>query len=126
MITFRQEGDFKHLTNFFEKAKEIVKFGTLDKYGRMGVEALKSATPSATGETAKSWYYKIEQESWGVKLLFCNENLTPEGTPIAILLQYGHATRNGGYVQGIDYINPIVVPIFEEIADSAWREIKAL
>jgi hypothetical protein len=126
MITFRQEGDFRHLTNFFEKSLEIVKFGKLDKYGRMGVEALKSVTPSDTGETAKGWYYKIEQRNNGVSLLFCNDHVTKEGTPIAILLQYGHATRNGGYVQGIDFINPIIVPIFEEIADSAWREINEL
>lgn len=123
MITFRQEGDFSHLTSFLEKSLETVHLGKLDKYGKMGVEALASATPVDTGKTASSWYYKIEQNRSGVSLIFCNDNVTPEGTPIAILLQYGHATRNGGFVQGIDYINPAIVPIFEQIADDAWREV---
>ena len=123
MITFRQEGDFSHLTSFFEQALEAAKLGKLDKYGRMGVEALSSATPIDTGKTASSWYYVITQERGGVTLTFCNDNVTPEGTPIAILLQYGHATKNGGFVQGIDYINPAIVPIFEQIANDAWREV---
>lgn len=123
MITFRQEGDFSHLTSFLEKSLETIHLGKLDKYGKMGVEALASATPVDTGKTASSWYYKIEQNRSGVSLIFCNDNVTPEGTPIAILLQYGHATRNGGFVQGIDYINPAIVPIFEQIADDAWREV---
>lgn len=123
MITFRQEGDFSHLTSFLEKSLETVHLGKLDKYGKMGVEALASATPVDTGKTASSWYYKIEQNRSGVSLIFCNDNVTSEGTPIAILLQYGHATRNGGFVQGIDYINPAIVPIFEQIADDAWREV---
>lgn len=123
MITITQRGDFKHLSSFFERAKEVVKLGNLDKYGRMGVEALKSVTPVDTGKTARSWYYRIERSKDRVSLIFCNSNKTPEGTPIAIILQYGHATRNGGFVQGIDYINPIIVPIFEEIADTAWKEV---
>jgi len=106
-----------------ERAKEVVKLGDLDKYGRMGVEALRSVTPVDTGKTASSWYYKIERSKGRVSLIFCNSNTTPEGTPIAIILQYGHATRNGGFVQGIDYINPIIVPIFEEIANTAWKEV---
>ena len=125
MITIRQEGDFSKLSSYFEKLKEVVKFGILDKYGRAGVEALSSATPiGETGETADSWYYKISRTETSVSIIFCNSNVTPNGTPIAILLQYGHGTRNGGYVEGVDYINPAIVPIFEEIADEAWREVK--
>ena len=125
MITIRQEGDFSKLSSFFEKLKEVVKFGMLDKYGRAGVEALSSATPiGETGETADSWYYKISRTETSVSIIFCNSNVTPNGTPIAILLQYGHGTRNGGYVEGVDYINPAIIPIFEEIADEAWREVK--
>jgi hypothetical protein len=125
MITIRQEGDFSKLSSFFEKLKEVVKFGILDKYGRAGVEALSSATPiGETGETANSWYYKISRTETSVSIIFCNSNVTPSGTPIAILLQYGHGTRNGGYVEGVDYINPAIVPIFEKIADEAWREVK--
>jgi hypothetical protein len=125
MITIRQEGDFSKLSSFFEKLKEVVKFGILDKYGRAGVEALSSATPiGETGETANSWYYKISRTETSVSIIFCNSNVTSSGTPIAILLQYGHGTRNGGYVEGVDYINPAIVPIFEEIADEAWREVK--
>lgn len=125
MITIRQEGDFSKLSSFFEKLKEVVKFGILDKYGRAGVEALSSATPiGETGETANSWYYKISRTETSVSIIFCNSNVTSNGTPIAILLQYGHGTRNGGYVEGVDYINPAIIPIFEEIADEAWREVK--
>lgn len=126
MIEFRQEGDFRHLTNFFEKLLEVGKIGVLDKYGRAGVDALSSATPLETGETAKSWYYNIEHGEGYATITFSNSNVTPEGTPIAILLQYGHATRNGGFVEGVDYINPAIRPIFEEIARSAWEEVTSL
>ena len=126
IISFRQKGDFRKLTNFFERALEVAKLGNLDKYGRAGVEALKSATPIESGETANSWYYEIEQGDNCVTIYYCNSNTTKEGTPIAILLQYGHATRNGGFVQGKDYINPAIVPIFEQIAQEAWEEVKSL
>lgn len=126
MIEFRQEGDFRHLTNFFEKLLEVGKIGVLDKYGKMGVDALSSATPLETGETAKSWYYEIEQGDGYAAIRFCNSNTTKEGTPIAILLQYGHATRNGGFVEGVDYINPAIKPVFDEIARSAWEEVTSV
>lgn len=122
MISFRQKGDFSKLTRFLERAKETVKIGDLDKYGREGVEALSSATPIDTGETANSWYYKIENKSGSATIAFYNSNIE-NGVPIAIILQYGHGTRNGGWVQGKDYINPAIQPIFEKIADSAWKEV---
>ena len=125
MITFRQRGDFSKLTNFLERAKEAVHLCNLDKYGQEGVAALASATPVDTGQTANSWHYKIEQKNGSVSIGFYNTNIQ-NGVPIAIILQYGHATRNGGWVQGRDYINPAIQPIFDKIADTAWREVTKL
>ena len=125
MISFRQKGDFSKLTKFLEKAKETVKIGDLDKYGREGVAALASATPVDSGLTANSWYYKIEQKKGSISIGFYNKNIQ-NGVPIAIILQYGHATRNGGWVQGRDYINPAIQPIFDQIASHAWKEVTEL
>ena len=125
MIKFRQKGDFSKLTRFLEKAKENVRIGDLDKYGREGVAALSSATPVDTGTTANSWYYKIENKSGSVKISFYNSNIQ-NGAPIAIILQYGHGTRNGGWVEGRDYINPAIQPIFDKITNDAWREVTKL
>ena len=125
MITFRQRGDFSKLTNFMERAKEAVHLGNLDEYGQEGVAALASATPVDTGQTANSCHYKIEQKNGSVSIGFYNTNIQ-NGVPIAIILQYGHATRNGGWVQGRDYINPAIQPIFDKIADTAWREVTKL
>ena len=110
MITFRQKGDFSKLTRFLERAKEVVRVGDLDKYGREGVAALASATPVDTGLTANSWRYEIEQKKGSISISFHNTNIQ-NGVPIAVILQYGHATRNGGWVQGRDYINPAIQPI---------------
>ncbi|HHW90655.1 MAG TPA: HK97 gp10 family phage protein [Clostridiales bacterium] len=122
MISFRQKGDFSKLTRFLEKAKETVRLGDLDKYGREGVAALASATPIDSGQTAKSWHYKIIHKNGSVSITFYNSNIQ-NGVPIAIILQYGHATRNGGWVQGRDYINPAIRPIFDKIANEARREV---
>ena len=125
MISFRQKGDFSKLTNFLEKAKEAVKLGNLDKYGREGVAALASATPIDSGLTANSWYYKITNKNGSASITFYNSNIQ-NGCPIAIILQYGHGTNNGGWVEGRDYINPAIQPIFDEIAENAWREVTKL
>ncbi len=125
MITFRQKGDFSKLTGFLEKAKEAVHLGGLDRYGRAGVAALASATPVDTGLTADSWYYKITNENGTAGISFHNSNIQ-NGVPIAIILQYGHATGNGGWVEGRDYINPAIQPIFDQIAKEAWREVTGL
>lgn len=122
MITFRQKGDFSKLTSFLERAKESVRIGDLDKYGREGVAALSSATPVRTGLTANSWYYEIEHQNGSVSITFNNSNVN-KGVPIAIILQYGHGTRNGGWVQGRDYINPAIQPVFDRIANEAWEEV---
>ena len=122
MITFRQKGDFSKLTRFLQRAKEAVHLGDLDKYGRQGVAALSSATPVDSGLTAESWYYEIENKNGSATITFNNSNIQ-NGVPIAIILQYGHGTRNGGWVEGRDYINPAIQPIFDEIANEAWREV---
>ena len=125
MIRFTQKGDFSKLTRFLERAKNAVRLGDLDKYGREGVAALASATPVDTGKTAKSWYYRVEHDKGSVKISFHNSNIQ-NGCPIAIILQYGHGTNNGGWVEGRDYINPAVQPIFDKITDDAWREVTSL
>lgn len=122
MLTFRQEGDFSKTKRFLGRAREAIRLKDLDRYGREGVAALESATPVDTGTTAKSWYYKIEQKNGTTSINFCNSNIN-KGVPIAIILQYGHGTRNGGWVEGRDYINPAIRPIFDKIANNAWREV---
>jgi hypothetical protein len=119
------KGDFSKLTSYLEKAKEAVRLGYLDKYGREGVSALASATPVDTGLTANSWYYKITHGNGSVTISYHNSNIQ-NGVPIAIILQYGHGTRNGGWVQGRDYINPAIQPIFDKITNDAWREVTKL
>ena len=125
MISFRQKGDFSKLTKFLERAKETVYLGDLNKYGRQGVAALASATPIDSGETASSWYYEIENNKESATITFYNSNVQ-NGVPIASILQYGHGTRNGGWVEGRDYINPAIQPIFDQIVDDAWREVNKL
>lgn len=122
MITFKHKGNFSKTERFLERAAEVIHKGQLDKYGRAGVEALAAATPVDTGKTAESWEYKIQYESGGAVISFNNTNIQ-NGVNVAILLQYGHGTRNGGYVQGRDYINPAIRPIFDKIANDAWEEV---
>lgn len=125
MITFRQKGDFSKFNRYLERLKEAVKLGDLNKYGRQGVQALSSATPIESGETANSWYYKINRTKESVSITFHNSNIQ-NGVPIAIILQYGHGTGTGGYVEGRDYINPAIQPIFDKIAEDAWKEVTNL
>ena len=125
MIKFKQKGDFSKLTKFLEKTKEAIKLEDLDRFGKAGVSALASATPVETGLTANSWYYKIERDNGSATISFHNSNIQ-NGVPIAIILQYGHGTRNGGWVQGRDYINPAIQPLFDQIANEAWKEVTEL
>ena len=122
MISFRQKGDFSKLNHFLEKAKEAARLSILDKYGREGVAALSSATPVDSGETANSWFYEIKHNNGSASITFCNSHIN-QGVPIAIILQYGHGTGTGGWVEGRDYINPAIQPIFDEIVDAAWKEV---
>lgn len=125
MISFRQKGDFSKLTHYFKKVKDVNSRIDLDKYGREGVAALASATPVDTGLTATSWYYKIVRHKDSLSIEFCNSNIQ-NGVPIAIIVQYGHGTGTGGWVEGRDYINPAIQPVFDKLADSAWREVTSL
>lgn len=122
MISFRQKGDFSKLTRFLERAKNLVHLSDLDKFGREGVAALASATPVDTGKTAASWNYEVIINKESASITFNNSNIQ-NGVPIAIILQYGHGTRNGGWVEGRDYINPVIQPIFDKIAEEAWKEV---
>lgn len=122
MISFRHKGDYSKVTRYFERLKEVAKLGILDKYGKAGVDALSSATPVDSGLTASSWGYEVEHSAGSAKIVFTNSNIN-KGVPIAIILQYGHGTGTGGWVEGRDYINPAIQPIFDELADEAWREV---
>ena len=122
MISFVQKGDFKKLNSFLERAKEKIKIGNLDRYGREGLNALEEYTPIDSGLTSKSWYYRIERTDDNVSIVFNNSNIN-KGVPIAIILQYGHGTKNGGWVQGRDYINPAIQPVFDRLAEEAWKEV---
>lgn len=122
MISFRHKGDFSKASRYLERVKEAAKLGILDKYGRAGVAALSSATPVESGLTASSWDYKIEHSAGSDKIVFTNSNIN-KGVMIAIILQYGHGTGTGGWVQGRDYINPAIQPIFEQLVDEAWKEV---
>ena len=122
MISFRQKGDFSKLTRYFEKVKEAARISILDKYGREGVAALASATPVESGKTADSWYYEVKRQNGSATISFYNSNVN-EGVPIAIILQYGHGTGTGGWVEGRDYINPAIQPIFDKLTEEAWKEV---
>lgn len=122
MITFHHKGDLSKTQKFLTHALKADYQKILDKYGQMGVKALADNTPMDTGTTAASWYYKIEKKYNSIIMYWGNTNVN-DGVQIAILLQYGHATGNGGYVQGSDYINPAMRPIFDKIAHDAWEEV---
>ena len=125
MIRFRQKGDFSKAIKYLEKAKKAAGMKDLSKYGKAGVAALSSATPVDSGLTASSWYYEINNQNGRISIDFCNSNIN-DGVPIAIILQFGHGTGTGGWVQGRDYINPAIQPVFDKIADEAWREVTEL
>lgn len=125
MIRIRHKGDFSKAANYFKNLLNSVKMDKLDKYGQRGVAALSSATPRDTGLTASSWSYEIIRSSGRITISFNNSNIN-DGVNIAIILQYGHGTGTGGYVQGRDYINPAIQPVFDEMADEAWREVTKL
>ena len=122
MIRFRHKGDFSKTTSFLENSRRSVRTVDLDRYGQEGVSALASATPVETGKTANSWFYEIEHKNGSTIISFHNSNIQ-NGVPIAVILQYGHGTGTGGWVQGRDYINPAIRPIFDKIANDAWREV---
>lgn len=122
MISFVQKGDLAKTQSFLKRTQKLT-YSDLDKFGVKGVEALKRATPVDTGLTANSWYYRIIRNRDSVSIQWLNSNVQ-DGVPIAIILQYGHGTGTGGFVKGIDYINPSIRPIFDQIAENVWREVR--
>lgn len=123
MIGITSRGDHRKTTNFLEKLRRGDIYSDLDRYGQMGVAALSQATPQDTGETAMSWDYRVIRGK-RPSIEWFNTNKTIDGTPIAILIQYGHGTGTGGYVMGMDYINPAMRPIFQKIADEVWKKVR--
>lgn len=122
MITFQHKGDFKKTIKFLSAISDFPIRKILEKYGQMGVNALSAATPVDTGKTAASWTYEIEVSKDSYTITWLNTNVNNH-VNIALILQYGHATRNGGYVAGRDYINPALQPVFDQIAAEAWQEV---
>lgn len=120
-IKYSYKGDLKKTENFLKKSVEL-RVEELETYGQQGVNALSKATPVDTGLTASSWYYEIKRSNNSVTIEWKNSNVV-DGVPIALIIQLGHGTRNGAYVQGVDYINPALKPVFDSIANNAWSEI---
>lgn len=124
IITFRSEGDLKYVKGFFKRTKVKNFRECLEYFGRRGVQALALETPVDTGETAMSWDYEIIEEDGRIELIWTNSSMAGDTSiPVVLLIQYGHGTRNGGYVAPYDFINPVTRQIFEEIANSIWREV---
>lgn len=122
MIVVETKGNFKRTERFLDLMNKSEIYSSLEKYAREGVAALVSATPHDSGETAASWSYEVKVTRWSASISWSNSNVV-NGVPIAIILQYGHGTRNGGYVQGQDYINPALMPVFNRIADDVWKKV---
>ena len=125
MVSVRHKGNFDKVNRYLVNVKKAVKPKVLEHFGEAGVKALASATPVDSGLTASSWYYEIENQNGKYTIHFNNSNVNKH-VNIAIILQYGHGTRNGGWVEGRDYINPAIQPIFDKIADEAWKEVTKL
>ena len=126
MVTFSSRGNFENIDRWLGRMSRREIFSALDGYARQGVDALAAATPTATGETAASWDYEIHKTFGTYSIRWTNSHVDDQGTPIAILLEVGHGTGTGGYVEGIDYIMPAIRPIFDAIAESVWREVTSL
>lgn len=122
MIKIVQRGNYAKAKQYLARVKKPVEASLLERYGDRGVRALRDATPVDTGKTRDSWYYRIIEQDGRLSIEFCNSNVA-DYVPIAIILQYGHGTGTGGWVEGRDYINPALAPVFDSIAQDAWKEI---
>ena len=122
MISTYHKGNYNRTEKFLTQSRKLNISRILDRYGQEGVRALSAATPVDSGKTAKSWGYRVKVSNKSSTVIWTNSNVN-DGVPIAILIQYGHGTMNGGYVQGRDYINPAVKTIFDNIANEIWREV---
>lgn len=123
MISFSHKGDFNNTYKFLKKNIKKTYYKNVDRYAMEGVYALEEATPVDSGATAQSWNYEIHHSIGGLKIVWTNDNIDSNGTPVAILIQYGHGTKSGHYVQGIDYINPALRKVFDKIAEDVWKEV---
>jgi hypothetical protein len=121
-VVFKHKGSFKHVENFFQRMTDRKMTDILRPYAEKGVEALAMNTPVDTGKTAASWGYEITETNGVYSIHWLNTNVNNH-VNIALILQYGHGTGTGGYVQGIDYINPAIRPIFEEMPEKIWKEV---
>lgn len=121
-LEFTYKGNWGKSINFLNTAKKLKAIAICNSVGKEGLTALEQATPKRTGKTAANWYYKLDETKDGYKITWCNANVK-DGTNIALLLQYGHATRSGSYVEGIDYVNPALKPVFENIGTKALKQI---
>ena len=126
MASIEIKGDYEKLDKFLHKKLNLSYRQVLEHYGEVGVRALRDATPMDTGLTANSWYYEIEENQNGCTITWCNSNVQGGWANVAVLIQRGHATRNGGYVEGIDYINPALAPVFDDIAKKIFKEVAKL
>lgn len=125
VVQMSEKGDFKKTFRFLKAMQEKKFLSNLNKYGERGVQLLSENTPRDTGLTASSWYYKIEDDGETLTLTWCNSNVKKDYFNVALMLQYGHATKNGGWVEGIDYINPALKPLFDEMEKDIWEEVKS-
>lgn len=125
MIRVTHKGDFKKTERFLKRAKDLEAFKILEKYAKAGVDALSSSTPVRSGKTASSWDYEVHASKNSYEIVWTNSNIN-KGVNIAVIIQLGHGTGTGGYVQGIDYINPAMKPVFDQIADGVWKEVTML
>lgn len=123
MIIIRHKGNFDKTEKWYDRMLRRDHIRILNEYGERGVAALKAATPVDSGITADSWSYEIKQDNKKITIAF-NNSSESNGCNIVILLMYGHGTKNGGYVQANDFVNPTLEPIFRDLADAAWREVK--
>ncbi len=122
-IELTSRGEFSNLSRFLDGIKDKLHMKTVfDKYGEQGVRALSEATPVDTGETAASWRYEVKEGDGGTTIAFHNDHVN-NGVNIALILQYGHGTGTGGWVEGRDYINPVIQPLFDELAENLWKEV---
>lgn len=122
MIIVTATGNFEKTRSFFKKALNFVNMGMFDKYGRKGVEELKKSTPKDTGKTSESWSYKVEKNNNRVSIVWSNSNIN-NGQSIALLIQYGHRSKSGYWIEGVDYINPALIPIFNDMGEEIWLEV---
>lgn len=123
MITVEGKGDYSKTIKFLQSRQNGSHFDDLEKYGSIGVRALAAATPVDTHETASSWYFKVSRGKKFASISWHNDNIV-DGIPVVVLIQYGHATKDGGYVQGRDFINPAIQPVFDKIADEVWKKVR--